>query len=99
IHFTIALSASAALLIRRLVISKNTVARIQLKWVGWGSTLAIAPFVLFYATGYVLGADTASGLTEVAVLPLILIPLSLGYSVVRYRLLHVVLVVRRAAVY
>jgi PAS domain S-box-containing protein len=38
-------------------------------------------------------------LTDVAVLPLILIPLSLGYSVVRYRLMDVELVVRRAAVY
>src|SRR5437773_6202640 len=99
IHFTIALIASASLLVRRFVISKNTVARQQLKWVVWGSTLAIAPFVLLYAAGYIIGVDTASGLTEVAVLPLILIPLSLGYSVVRYRLMDVELVVRRAAVY
>src|SRR6266478_3310566 len=99
IHFTIALIASAALLVRRFVISKNTVARQQLKWVVWGSTLAIAPFLLFYAAGYIIGVDAASGLTEVAVLPLILIPLSLGDSVVRYRLMDVELVVRRAAVY
>src|SRR5438876_2948081 len=99
IHFTIALIASAALLVRRFVISKNTVARQQLKWVVWGSTLAIAPFLLFYAAGYIIGVDAANGLTEVAVLPLILIPLSLGYSVVRYRLMDVELVVRRAAVY
>ena len=99
IHFVIALVASAALMIRRFVISKNTVARQQLKWVVWGSALAIAPFTLLYAAGYVLGDETAGSLTEVAVLPLILIPLSLGYSVVRYRLMDVELVVRRAAVY
>src|SRR5712692_6932756 len=99
IQFAVALLASAALLIRRFVISKNTVARQQLKWVVWGSALAIAPFTLLYAIGYILGADTAGSLTDVAVLPLILIPLSLGYSVVRYRLMDVELVVRRAAVY
>ena len=99
LHFTVALLVSAALLIRRFVISKNTVARQQLKWVVWGSVLAIAPFTLLYATGYILGADTAGSLTDAAVLPLILIPLSLGYSVVRYRLMDVELVVRRAAVY
>src|SRR5712692_2294629 len=99
IQFTVALLASAALLIRRFVISKNTVARQQLKWVVWGSVLAIAPFTFLYAIGFVIGADTASSLTDVAVLPLILIPLSLGYSVVRYRLMDVELVVRRAAVY
>src|SRR5207253_8900146 len=99
IHFTIALLASAALMIRRFVISKNTVARQQLKWVVWGSALAIAPFTLLYGVGYILGSDTAGPLTDAAVLPLILIPLSLGYSVVRYRLMDVELVVRRGAVY
>jgi hypothetical protein len=47
IHFTAALVASVALLIRRFVISKNTVARQQLKWVVWGAVLAIVPFILF----------------------------------------------------
>jgi len=99
IHFTAGLVASLVLLIRRFVISKNTVVRQQLKWVVWGTVLAIVPFTLFYATGYIIGADTAGSLTDIAVLPLILIPLSLGYSVVRYRLMDVELVVRRAAVY
>src|SRR5258706_4758019 len=40
IQLLVALLASAALLIRRFVISKNTVARQQLKWVVWGSALA-----------------------------------------------------------
>src|SRR2546423_3323415 len=99
IHFASALTLSAVLLVRRFVVSKNTVARQQLKWVVWGSVLAIAPFTLLYALGFALGADTAGALTDVAVLPLILIPLSLGYSVIRYRLMDVELVVRRAAVY
>jgi len=99
IHLTAGLVASLALLIRRFVVSKSTVAHQQLKWVVWGVVLAIVPFILFYATGYIIGADTAGSLTDVAVLPLILIPLSLGYSVVRYRLMDVELVVRRAAVY
>ena len=98
IHFTGALVASAVLLVRRFIISKNTVARQQLKWVVWGSVLAIAPFTLLYGIGYIVG-ESAGQFTQVAVLPLILIPLSLGYSVVRYRLMDVELVVRRTAVY
>jgi two-component system, NtrC family, sensor kinase len=97
-QFAIALVASAALLIRRFVISKNTVARQQLKWVVWGSALAIAPFTVLYAMGFIL-TESANPLTDAAVAPLILIPLALGYSVVRYRLMDVELVVRRAAVY
>jgi len=98
IHFAVALVASAVLLIRRFVVSKNTVARQQLKWVVWGSALAIAPFTLLYATGYLL-TETSNPLSDAALVPLVLIPLSLGYSVVRYRLMDVELVVRRAAVY
>src|SRR5205823_14301509 len=98
IHFVVALVASAVLLVRRFVISKSMVARQQLKWVVWGTVLAIAPFTVLYALGYIFG-ETAGPFTEVAILPLILIPLALGYSVVRYRLMDVELVVRRAAVY
>jgi PAS domain S-box-containing protein len=99
LQFTIGLLASAGLLMRRFFISKNTVARQQLKWVVWGFTLAIVPFVLFYATGYLIGAQSGGTLSDLAILPLVLIPLSLGYSVVRYRLMDVELVVRRVAVY
>ncbi len=99
VHFIVALVVSAGLLIRRLVVSKNTVARQQLKWVVWGSALAIAPFTVLYGIGYVIGANSAEQLTDVSVLPLILIPLSFGYSVIRYRLMDVELVVRRVAVY
>jgi two-component system, NtrC family, sensor kinase len=99
LQLAVALVASATILIRRFIISKNTVARQQLKWVVWGSGLAIAPFTLLYAVGYILGGEGNTALTNAAVLPLILIPLSFGYSVVRYRLMDVELVVRRAAVY
>ena len=97
-HFLAAIVASAAMLVYRFAISKNTVARQQLKWVVWGAVLAIAPFTLLYGVGFLIG-ETGEPLTDFAFLPLILIPLSLGYSVVRYRLMDVELVVRRAAVY
>src|SRR5256714_9034725 len=98
IHFVVALIASAVLLVRRFVISKSTVARQQLKWVVWGTVLAVAPFTVLYALGFIF-VETAGPFTAVAILPLILIPLALGYSVVRYRLMDVELVVRRVAVY
>ena len=98
-HFVIALTASAALLVRTWVSAKSAIVRQQLKWVVWGSLLAIAPFTLLYAVGYLLGAPSDPWLTDAAVLPLILIPLAFGYSVIRYRLMDVELVVRRVFVY
>jgi len=61
--------------------------------------MAVTPFTLLYAVGFLLGAEADPWLTNAAVLPLILIPLSFGYSVVRYRLMDVELVVRRVFVY
>src|SRR5207237_749031 len=54
-HLAIALIAGALILIRRFWRSKNAVVRQQLKWVVWGSVLAIAPFTLLYAVGYLFG--------------------------------------------
>jgi two-component system, NtrC family, sensor kinase len=99
IHFSVALIASALLLIFTLVTAKTAVVRQQLKWVVWGSALAIAPFTLLYGVGYIFGAQHDPWMTDVAVVPLVLIPLSFGYSVVRYRLMDVELVVRRVFVY
>lgn len=105
-HFLIALVGGAAVLVYRFARSKSIVVRQQLKWVVWGSVLATLPFALLYAVGQLfhlsgggLGAAIESWLTDAAVLPLVLIPLTFGNSVVRYRLMDVDVVVRRAVVY
>lgn len=107
LHFTLALLIGSGILLYRFFRSGNAVTRQQLKWVVWGSTLAVLPFTLLYAVGYLTDSDfsrvtTISGanrLTDLAVLPLALIPLTFGNSVLRYRLMDVDIVVRRAAVY
>ena len=99
VHFMLGILTSAALLVRTFVKSEAAVVRQQLKWVVWGSALAITPFTLLYAIPYVFGIRTENWLTDVAVIPLVLIPLTFGNSVVRYRLMDVDIVVRRAAVY
>jgi two-component system, NtrC family, sensor kinase len=98
-HFWLGMVAGGALLVRTFVKSESAVVRQQLKWVVWGSVLAITPFTVFYAVGYLSGASGTNWLTDLALLPLILIPLTFGNSVVRYRLMDVDMVVRRVAVY
>jgi hypothetical protein len=99
LHFIVALLASAILLVRTFVSTRSPVVRQQVKWVVWGAVLAIAPFTVLYGVSYLAGAETDRWLSDVAVLPLIFIPLSFGYSVLRYRLMDVELVVRRVFVY
>jgi len=99
LHLVVALAGSAVLLFRTFFTAKSTVVRQQVKWVVWGTALAVAPFTLLYAVVYLFGAPTDRWLTDVAILPLALIPFAFGYSVLRYRLMDVELVVRRVFVY
>ena len=98
-HFVVGLVVGALLLVKTSWSAKNAVVRQQMKWVIWGSLLAAGPFTALYAVAYLVGAQTYDWLTNAAVIPLVLLPLSFGYSVVRYRLMDVELVVRRVFVY
>src|ERR1044071_8101875 len=106
VFLTAALVAGSFILVRRFVRNESAIVRQQLKWVVWGSALAVTPFTLLYAAGYLFGVGegflsetTRKWMTDAAVLPLVLIPLTFGNSVVRYRLMDVDMVVRRTAVY
>jgi two-component system, NtrC family, sensor kinase len=103
---TASLVAGSFILVRRFVKNESAIVRQQLKWVVWGSALAVTPFALLYAAGYLFGVGegflsetTRKWMTDAAILPLVLIPLTFGNSVVRYRLMDVDMVVRRTAVY
>lgn len=99
VHFVVALVASAVLLVHTYLTAKATTVRQQVKWVVWGTVLAVAPFTSLYAVVYLFGAPTDRWLTDIALVPLALIPFAFGYSVLRYRLMDVELVVRRVFVY
>jgi two-component system, NtrC family, sensor kinase len=99
LHLGVALAASTVLVLRTLLKAKSPTVRQQVKWVVWGTLLGVAPFLLLYAVVYLFGAPTDRWLTDVAILPLAVIPFAFGYSVLRYRLMDVELVVRRVFVY
>jgi PAS domain S-box-containing protein len=98
-HFLLGLGVSLVLLLKTYVTAKSALVRQQMKWVVWGTVLAVAPFILLYGVVYMYGASTDRWLTDIAVLPLIVLPFAFGYSVLRYRLMDVELVVRRVFVY
>ncbi len=99
VHFVGGITAGAVVLIWRFMSSRQTLVRQRLKWAMWGTIASVIPILGFQiAKRFVyLPEDTLTiGLTT---LPLALIPLSFGHSVVRYRLMDVDVVVRRALVY
>src|SRR5205823_10915036 len=80
--------------------SRQIVVRQRLKWAMWGTIAAIVPILLVQVlTRFGLQLSDDNFATALTTLPLALIPLSFGHSVVRYRLMDVDIVVRRALVY
>ena len=98
-HFVIGITSGASVLIWRFLSVKQTLVRQRLKWAMWGTIASVIPILAFQiARRFVyLPEDTLT--TALTTLPLALIPLSFGHSVVRYRLMDVDVVVRRALVY
>jgi two-component system NtrC family sensor kinase len=99
-HFVGGVSAGATFLVWRFVKNRQPVVRQRLKWAMWGTILAVIPVTAVQAirtSGVYIPEDNFT--TALTTLPLSLIPLSFGHSVVRYRLMDVDIVVRRALVY
>ena len=77
---------------------RTQTARRQLRWIAWGTALGAAPFALGYALPYALGVDPSLSM-ELSVVPLSLIPLAYASAIVRYRLMDIEVIVKRAMVY
>jgi two-component system NtrC family sensor kinase len=99
IHFVAGVSIGSAILVWRFLSNKQVLVRQRLKWAMWGTIISVIPIIgVQIARRFVyLPDDTFT--TALTTLPLALIPLSFGHSVVRYRLMDVDVVVRRAVVY
>jgi PAS domain S-box-containing protein len=100
-HFIIGVSCGAGVLLWRFLKNRQQpLVRQRIKWAMWGTIAAIAPIILFQIAKRFAPSLTEDYLTAaLTILPLALIPLSFGHSVVRYRLMDVDVVVRRALVY
>src|SRR5205085_9812220 len=72
--------------------------RRQLKWLRNGTFCGILPFALFYTLPYLIGF-VPTPLMKTSVLALQLIPLTLAYAIVRYRLMDVDIIFRRGYAY
>jgi|KBSMisStaDraftv2_1062788.scaffolds.fasta_scaffold32961_1 PAS domain S-box-containing protein len=97
VHFVVGVSAGAGFLVWRFFKNSQSMVRQRLKWAMWGTIVAVLPIIVVRLAGAYLPNDNFA--VAITTLPLALIPLSFGHSVVRYRLMDVDVVVRRALVY
>ncbi len=78
--------------------AEDPVIRQQLKWLRNGVICGILPFAVLYAAPYTVGL-VVNDYLKLSVFSLVLLPLSLAYAIVRYRLMDVDILFRRAYAY
>jgi two-component system, NtrC family, sensor kinase len=90
----------AAIVFRaRYVRAETPLERQQLKWLTRGTLLAVCPFTLLYAIPYLSDLAMPGFLTKIALLSLVLLPLTFSWAIVRYRLMDVDLIFKRGVTY
>ncbi|MGH9848203.1 MAG: GAF domain-containing protein, partial [Blastocatellia bacterium] len=99
VMFAASLLVSAVLVLRKFRQARAIIPRQQLKWVMWGLGVASIAFAVFYLPSYLVTSSVSSLLQSISLAPLVLIPLTMGYSIIRYRLMDVDVVVRRSFAY
>jgi len=78
--------------------TEDTVVRQQIKWLRNGVIFGIGPFALVNAIPYALGMPVGEH-TNYAVVTLALVPLTIAWAIVRYRLMDVDVIFRRGYAY
>jgi two-component system NtrC family sensor kinase len=99
VNFFVGIFSGAGILIWRFFSNKQAIVRQRLKWTIWGTVAAVVPALSFQAAKRFIDLPDDSISAALTTLPLALIPISFGHSVVRYRLMDVDIVVRRVLVY
>src|SRR5262249_15013422 len=97
--FAASLVASTGLMLRKFRQTRSIIARQQLKWVTLGMGVASLAFAVFYVPSYLVTSSVSPLLESISLAPLVLIPLTMGYSIVRYKLTDVDVVMRRSFAY
>ncbi len=95
---------SGTLLVRTFIKAEKPLLRQQLKWIIWGLGVAVLPLTILYSVVSLVSLgisniEVTPFMLALACGPLILIPLSFGYSIIRYRLMDVDVIMRRSFVH
>lgn len=98
LYFTLFFLLGAYSLLRAARKDAPTIQRQQIKWVAYGTAAGLLPFAFFYALPFSLGWSTGLA-SQASVLSLVLIPLSFGYAVTRYRLMDVDVIFKKSVAY
>ncbi|PYS23978.1 MAG: hypothetical protein DMG11_24920, partial [Acidobacteria bacterium] len=97
-HFGLCFVLSAAVLVQTYRTVKTPELRQQMKWVTRGTAIAVLPYFVLQSVPRLSGLvpDTY---VDFAIFPLVLLPISFGYAIHRYRLMDVDIIFKRGVTY
>jgi two-component system NtrC family sensor kinase len=98
LYLALSLLGGLVIMTRALRRVRSVTARRQLRWIVWGTALGAVPFVFGYGLPFSLGLSPIPGFEYTAIL-LGLVPLAFASAIVRYRLMDVEVIIKRALVY
>ncbi|MFQ6039187.1 MAG: GAF domain-containing protein, partial [Candidatus Aminicenantales bacterium] len=75
--------------------ASNPIIKKQLKWITWGLGLGLLPFTAFYIVPYITGG-IPTRTAEFSIIFQACIPLTFAYSLSRYRLMDLELIIKKA---
>lgn len=96
VYLAACLLGGLALMIRALGRLRSVTARRQLRWIVWGSGLGAVPFVSAYVIPFLMGREIPYGQYTAVLLGFI--PLAFASAIVRYRLMDIEVIFKRALV-
>ena len=79
--------------------ASSPLVRQQLKWLTRGTLCAVGPFTLLYVIPYLSDVNVPLLLNQIALLSLVLLPLTFSWAIIRYRLMDVDLIFKRGVAY
>ena len=92
-------SPASAIMMRALGRVRSVTARRQLRWIVWGTALGAVPFVLWLRAAVRARLRRRCAAFELTAVLLGLVPLAFASAIVRYRLMDVEVIIKRALVY
>jgi hypothetical protein len=97
-HFGLYFVLSAAVLVQTYRTVKTPDFRQQMKWVTRGTAVAVLPYFMLQSVPRLSGL-VPEGYVDFAIFPLVLLPISFGYAIHRYRLMDVDIIFKRGVTY
>src|SRR4029079_7126423 len=98
VYLALSLVSGLAIMVRALRRVRSVTARRQLRWIVWGTALGSVPFAFGYALPFAFGLSALRGF-EYSALLLGLLPLAFASAIIRYRLMDVEVIIKRALGY